>query len=116
VALISAILVWIASYNRGYLWQEGFTRRVMAAIAARSYCLYLVHIPVYFAAHETWYRLYGTAIPSRAQAIVLLGVTGLAVFGVAELNHRLLEQPLRDHGKRLAAQYRARVALLPVPA
>lgn len=114
VALISAILVWIASYDRGYLWQDGFARRVLAAIAARSYCLYLVHIPVYFAAHEIWFRLYGMAAPSRYQAVVLLGLAGLAVFGTAELNHRLLEQPLRNHGKRMAAQYRARPLPQPV--
>jgi peptidoglycan/LPS O-acetylase OafA/YrhL len=113
VAVISAILVWIASYGRGYLWQEGASRRIMASIAARSYCLYLVHIPVYFGAHEIWYRLYGDVNPHRHQAAVLVGLAVLAVFAVAELNHRLLERPLREHGKRLAAEYRNRMALQP---
>jgi peptidoglycan/LPS O-acetylase OafA/YrhL len=111
VALISTILVWIASYDGGYLWQEGLSRRVMEVIAARSYSLYLVHIPVYFAAHELWYRWYGMATPSQVQAIILLSLTALTVIFVAELNHRLLEKPLREHGKRLAADYRARTAL-----
>ncbi len=111
VALISAILVWIASYDGGYLWRQGFTRRVMEAIAARSYSLYLVHIPVYFATHEIWFRLYSLTNPNRHQAIALVGLTLLATAGVAELNHRLLEKPLREHGKHLAAAYRARTAL-----
>lgn len=111
VALISAILVWIASYDRGYLWQQGWPRRVMEVIAARSYSLYLVHIPVYFAAHEIWFRLYGMANPNWHQAIAVVGITLLATACVAELNHRLLETPLREHGKRLAAAYRARTAL-----
>lgn len=111
VALLSAALVWIASYDRGYLWQEGFSRRVMEWIAARSYSLYLVHITVYFAAHEIWFRLYCMANPTRFQEIAMVGLAWLAVFAIAELNHRLLEKPLREHGKRLAANYRARTAL-----
>jgi peptidoglycan/LPS O-acetylase OafA/YrhL len=111
VALICAVLVWIASYDRGFLWQAGWPRRVMAVIAARSYSLYLVHIPVYFAAHEIWFRWYCLATPSLVQAVVLIGLAFLATACVAELNHRLLEKPLREHGKRLAADYRARTAL-----
>jgi len=111
VAIISGILVWIASYDRGFLWQEGRSRRVMEIIAARSYSLYLIHIPVYFAAHEIWFRMYGMARPGRIQAIVLFSAAALALICVAELNHRLLEKPLREHGKRLAAAYRARTAL-----
>ncbi len=111
VALISVILVWVASYGRGYLWQAGFSRRMMEGIAARSYCLYLVHIPVYFAAREVWFRLRGTALPNHLQGLTLIGFAVLAVFAVAEVNHRFLEQPLREYGKRLASDYRARTAL-----
>jgi peptidoglycan/LPS O-acetylase OafA/YrhL len=111
IAVISVVLVWLASYDRGYLWQEGWPRRVMEVIAARSYSLYLVHIPVYFAAHELWYRLHGMVNPSLHQAMGMLLVTGACVAAVAELNHRVLERPLREHGKRLAAAYRARIAL-----
>jgi peptidoglycan/LPS O-acetylase OafA/YrhL len=116
VALVSVILVWLASYDRGYLWQEGLSRRVMVVIAARSYSLYLVHIPVYFAIHEIWFRRHGAAIPSRSQAIVMLIVALPAAFALAELNHRVVERPLRDHGRRLAAQYRARTTLQMEPA
>lgn len=111
VALLSVILVWLASYDGGFLWQEGFSRRVMEVIAARSYSLYLVHIPVYFGAHEIWFRLYGMANPNHRQAVVVVGLALVTVACMAELNHRLLEKPLREHGKRLAADYRARMAL-----
>jgi peptidoglycan/LPS O-acetylase OafA/YrhL len=107
VALISAILVWLASYGRGFLWAEGWSRRVMEAIAARSYSLYLVHIPIYFAAHEIWFRLYSVAEPNRRQGVFIVLITILAVAAVAECNHRFLEKPLREHGRRAAARYRA---------
>ena len=111
IALLSVILVWIASYDRGYLWRDGLARRVMELIAARSYSLYLVHIPVYFAAHEIWFRLFFMQNPTRPQAAAVVALAVFVVFVIAELNHRLLEKPLREHGKRLAARYRARMAM-----
>jgi peptidoglycan/LPS O-acetylase OafA/YrhL len=116
VASISVVLVWLASYGRGYLWQEGWSRRVMEMIAARSYSLYLVHIPIYFAAHEIWYRRYDMVNPTQRQAAAMVVCAVVCVFAVAELNHRLLEKPLREHGKRLAAAYRARATLQPAEA
>jgi peptidoglycan/LPS O-acetylase OafA/YrhL len=108
VAVISVFLVWIGSYNGGYLWQAGYSRRVMEAIAARSYSLYLVHIPVYFGAHEIWYRFHKLAIPTRPQAVAIVVLAALAVACVAELNHRLLERPLRARGRQIAADFQAR--------
>ncbi len=106
VALVSAVLVWVASYDAGYLWREGFSRRMMEAIAARSYSLYLIHIPVYFGVHELWYRLHKTASPNHVQALGIIGSAALGLVAITELNHRLLEKPLRAHGKRVAARFR----------
>jgi peptidoglycan/LPS O-acetylase OafA/YrhL len=108
ITVIVAVLVWLASYDKGLLWQHGPVRQVMQLIAARSYSLYLIHIPVYFAAHEIWYRLYKLATPSYMQAGILV-VSAYAALGLlVEANHRLLEEPLRAHGKQLAANFRAR--------
>jgi len=109
IAVIAAGLVWVASYDRGYLWQPGWPRQIMAYIAARSYSLYLVHIPVYLGAHEVWVRLHGMVVPDgRRQAAMFLACGYAATFVVAEINHRLVERPLREHGKRVAARFRAR--------
>jgi peptidoglycan/LPS O-acetylase OafA/YrhL len=108
IAVISVFLVWLASYGQGYLWPAGRSRRILEFIAARSYSLYLVHIPVYFGAHEVWYRLHKLTVPDHVQAVVLLVATFVTVGLVAEANHRLLEAPLREHGKKLAAAFRNR--------
>ena len=108
IAVISVFLVWVASYNGGYLWQAGYSRRVMEVIAARSYSLYLVHIPVYFGAHEIWYRFHKLSNPTKPQAVVLVVLAALALACVAELNHRLLERPLRARGRQIAAAFQAR--------
>jgi peptidoglycan/LPS O-acetylase OafA/YrhL len=105
ISIIAAVLVWVASYDRGYLWQPGATRRVMEIIAARSYSLYLVHIPVYFAMHEIFVRLHDMATPNHRQAVVILAGGFAGTFLVAELNYRLVERPFRDHGKRVTAPF-----------
>jgi peptidoglycan/LPS O-acetylase OafA/YrhL len=107
VALISAMLVWIASYDRGYLWRPGRSRRVMEVIASRSYSLYLVHIPVYFGMHEMWFRLYSMQNPSRPQALIYLAIMLVPLIALTELNHRLIEKPLRERGRILASRFAA---------
>lgn len=107
IAILTAFLVWIASYNAGYLWRPGLSRTVMEILAARSYSLYLVHIPVYFAMHEIWFRLHGAADPSWRRAALYLALTPFALAVVTEANHRLLERPLRDYGKQVARRFAA---------
>jgi peptidoglycan/LPS O-acetylase OafA/YrhL len=106
VALISVILVWLGSYDRHFLCGPGVVRRCLEIIAARSYSLYLIHIPVYCAMREIWWRLYGGTPPSRLQQVEILTAVTLMLIAVTELNHRLLERPLREHGKRLVARRR----------
>jgi len=103
------LLVWVASYDAGYLWRPGWPRQVMEAVAARSYSIYLVHIPVYFGMHELWFRLYVMVNPTRLQALGYFAVAGLLVAVLAELNYRLLERPLRQHGKQVARFYAQRM-------
>jgi peptidoglycan/LPS O-acetylase OafA/YrhL len=108
IAIVSGILVWIASYGRGYLWRPGWPRRGMEILAARSYSLYLIHIPVYFGMHEAWFRLHHLAIPTHRQTILYFAATLIMLAMVTELNHRLVETPLREYGKGVASRFAAR--------
>jgi peptidoglycan/LPS O-acetylase OafA/YrhL len=81
----------------------------MEILAARSYSIYLVHIPVYFAMHEAFYRLYGPGVPSHRQAVLYFAIAPFLLALVTELNHRLLELPLREHGKQVARGYARRM-------
>jgi peptidoglycan/LPS O-acetylase OafA/YrhL len=109
IAAAAGLLVWVASYGEGFLWRPGWPRRGMEIIAARSYSIYLVHIPVYFAANEAWFRLYKSAVPTHLQAMIYFAAAGLCLALVTELNHRLLERPLREHGKHVASGYARRM-------
>ncbi len=108
IAVISGLLVWVATYDQGYLWHPGWPRQIMEMMAARSYSIYLVHIPVFFGMHEAWYRIYKHAVPTHLQALELFAITPFVLALVTELNHRLLELPLREHGKQVARRYASR--------
>ncbi|KVP40825.1 acyltransferase family protein [Burkholderia ubonensis] len=104
VSIAGSVLVWLASYDRGYLLGEGLVRRVLTWIGARSFALYLAHNPVFWFTRELWTRIQpGTtfdhtyAIPFLATAIPLMLV-------LADLNYRLIESPLRRIGARLASR------------
>ncbi len=109
IAIISGLMVWVASYNAGFLWRPGRSRQVMEIVAARTYSIYLVHIPVYAGMHEAWYRMDKTHPPAGLQIAAYFAIAALLIALFAELNHRLLERPLREHGKRVAQRYALRM-------
>ncbi|SEC04832.1 Peptidoglycan/LPS O-acetylase OafA/YrhL, contains acyltransferase and SGNH-hydrolase domains [Rhizobiales bacterium GAS191] len=107
IALLSAALVLIASYNRDYLWRDGTGKRVMLWIGSRSYGLYLIHIPAFFFTREIWLRLHAAgALPGPEDIWPICLTAGLILVAASELNYRLVEAPLRAHGARLAEGFR----------
>lgn len=104
IALLSAGLVWIASFNEQYTFPVGKLRDFLIWTGSRSYALYLVHPFAYRATREIFFRLYpGQAFDDRFFVrFVVVGV-GLA-FAMAEANYRFLETPLRRRGIRLARE------------
>ena len=102
IAAISAVLVWVASYDRDYLcpkWARGF---VLWA-GSRSYALYVAHVPVFncsaAVAHYVFtpnYHPFTGAGDPYAVAVV-----GPFLVGAGEVTYRCVEQPLRRIGARL---------------
>ena len=106
IAIVAALLVWLASYDAGYICRIPGLAGVLAWLGARSYAIYLIHAPVYRFCFEAWSRhaasvghaLDGTyTFRMLASAIVLVLV-------LADLNFRLLEEPLRRRGVAIAAR------------
>lgn len=100
IALVSAVLVLIASFDRDYLMRDGAIKRALLWVGGRSYGLYLLHVPVMFGVRELWLRLDIQPAHGRgwAMALFALGLTGV----LAELNFVLVEAPLRARGARIA--------------
>ncbi len=103
IALISALMVFIASYDKNYFWPDGLAKQVMLWIGTRSYALYLVHVPAYAFTREIWFRLQppGTVFTDRF-ALRFAYTAAILLVVLAELNYRLIEVPLRRRGARIA--------------
>ncbi len=115
VALTTAALVFLASYDRGYSEPIPPLSRFLAWVGARSYAVYIIHMTAYRMTVEGWtrYSLERGAPLSASDTLPMLLTATVLLFGFAELNYRFVEAPLRDKGKRIAE---ARLARANVPA
>lgn len=108
VALCAGMLVWIASLDRNYVFGTGQMKRLMVYVGSRSYSIYVVHVFAFLATTEILFRL-GAEISAGATLARLAIGFGLT-FGIAELNYRLVEVPLRRRGRTIAAKLAERNA------
>jgi peptidoglycan/LPS O-acetylase OafA/YrhL len=110
LALLCGGMVYVASFDRGYLMAEGWGRRALALVGSRSYSLYLVHMPVFALAREIGYRMWtpGWEHPP-AELAMLLGLAVPMLLVASELSYRAVEVPWRRTGTRLAARIERRV-------
>lgn len=99
IAVLCALLVALASLDRGWVWPAGHSRRWLEALGERAYSLYLVHLLAFGLAREVFFRLQGGQAPeSSLAAIGLVGLGVLLLWGLGELSLRWVEQPARRFG------------------
>lgn len=109
IAVASIILVWIASYDNDYLLSTGPFKRVLTWVGARSYAIYLIHIPAYFFIRETAFRLGIQTSNTDFVHTMALTIAAVALtMTAADVNFRFVEAPLRRHGRSRANSYMAR--------
>lgn len=101
-AVLTGLLVHAASFDRGYIMRSCVARRVLVWIGARSYALYLAHIPSYALAREIMFRLRPPRLDHDAIEYAGLIALGLGfTFVLAELSFRFVELPCRQYGRSL---------------
>lgn len=112
VSLIALALVWIASYDAGYLMAPGRVGGGLVWIGQRSFAIYLIHNPVFWLVRWSYEAAFPgmPAGPAETLPFLLAAAVLLALF--ADLSFRFLETPLRRTGKRVAAS----IAVPAVPA
>ncbi len=108
IALLSAVLVMIASYDQDYLWRDSQVKRVFIWIGSRSYGLYLMHVPLYYVTREIWYRIDGRLPSSRIDDLGILATAAALLLLLSEINFRVIEDPLRARGARIARRFSER--------
>jgi peptidoglycan/LPS O-acetylase OafA/YrhL len=102
IAVLGALLVWVASYNRDYLMPPGRLKHLMVWIGSRSYGIYLIHIPAYLLVREAIFRLQAAGLPSPAgHPVLTLLIAGGLIGLLSELNYRFIEMPMRNRGAAL---------------
>lgn len=105
LAFVSAALVLIASENANLILPIGRARPLLLWVGSRSYAIYLVHDPCYWATREIFQRLDPHAHFSDAFAIPFI-VTAFALIALtSDATYRLVETPLRNLGRNLASRY-----------
>lgn len=110
LTLVCGFLVFVASFGRDYIVPAGPVRGLLVALGARSYAIYLVHLPVFVLTREIWFRLapQGTQFHANYTLRFLLTAAVLLALFV-ELNFRFIEKPLRARGKRIARRMAQRL-------
>lgn len=102
-AVVSAIIVWLCSYQAGYFIRSPLLLRALGWVGDRSYAIYLIHIPAFWVTRELWARLspMGTVFDASFTLPFALSAATLTLV-LAELNYRLVEEPLRQRGAERA--------------
>lgn len=107
VAVVSAVIVWLCSYDSGYFIGDGFLRKVLVWIGERSFAIYLIHPFSFWLTKQFFAWVYpgmgfGGSYTVRFAAV---GVVFLLV--LVEASYRLIEIPFRQRGavraKRMTA-------------
>jgi peptidoglycan/LPS O-acetylase OafA/YrhL len=112
IAILSAGLVWIASYDKNYIMADSLLKRLLVWIGLRSYAIYIIHIPAFYFTHSLWAHLSpaNTDLGDGRHLWQLL-LTGLAMTAIlSDLNYRFIEVPLRNKGAAIARRLREQPA------
>ncbi|HHQ4530631.1 TPA: acyltransferase family protein, partial [Aeromonas hydrophila] len=96
-AVVSGLLVFIASYNRGLFSNDVFFRSVCDYIGSRSYSIYLTHV---VGLSLTRIILgFDLNVISTFETILNCLFFAAITFVMAELSYRFVEMPLRKRGR-----------------
>jgi peptidoglycan/LPS O-acetylase OafA/YrhL len=106
VSIMCLILVWVGSYNAGYLFPSGTYRKVLSYIGSRFFAIYLIHNPVFWATREIWFRIEGPEAQFNSTYTIRFLATAIVLIVVlCEANYRLIKNPLRKRGIDKANKY-----------
>jgi len=104
IAINALILVWLSSYQKGYIYCPAFLSGIGQWLGSRSYALYVVHMFAYHLSTEIWSRVAGEkGVELGPEFTVQMLLTSFAIMLVcSELNYRFVETPLRRRGAEIA--------------
>lgn len=111
IAMTAVIIVWLASYQKGYIYCPGVLSKMLQWFGSRSYALYVIHMFAYHLSTEIWSRVATERGLTLAQGFTteLVATSILIMLVLSELNFRYVETPLRRKGAEIARRKMAGV-------
>ena len=104
VALVSTLLVIIASYNDNLTIRQPLIKKALMWTGSRSYAIYLIHMPAYALTREIWFRISPAGTKFNEDFLLEYSLTAaLLTIILSEINFRFVETPLRKKGAVIAA-------------
>lgn len=103
ITLLSVLLVWMASYNND-LFLPAPLRNLLVWVGARSYAIYLIHVPAFFLTRHIWMNLASDRVADTSFFYSYVLTAALLILVCSELNYRLVEMPLRRYGSGVGAR------------
>jgi peptidoglycan/LPS O-acetylase OafA/YrhL len=112
IALNALVLVWLSSYQKGYVYCPAFLSGIAQWLGSRSYALYVIHMFAYHLSTEIWSRVASDrGVELGPEFTVEMLLTSFAIMLVcSELNYRFVETPLRRRGAEIARRRMAGVS------
>lgn len=105
VVLVGGILVFVASFDMGYLINKGLFRNILVYIGERSYSMYLTHLICISLTRDVYILLYGGLPIDIEESVVLILISFVLIFILSEFSYRFVESSLREKGRRISVDW-----------
>jgi peptidoglycan/LPS O-acetylase OafA/YrhL len=105
VSVISLLMVFVASYDQGFLIAPGLVRSFLVWIGERSFAIYLMHNGVFWLIIGVSRRYFPQPYPAERTTIAFVVAAAVILAIASDLSFRFLETPLRQRGKRVTSDF-----------
>ena len=109
-AALAAVLVWLASCDFDFFAFWPRLKKLLLWAGARSYAIYLIHVPAYFVTRELWSRIFPGRVFGEEHFWLFTFTAISLILLLSECNYRFIEMPLRSHGALIAERFLRRKA------
>lgn len=106
-ALLSGVLVLVASYDRDYLMRPGAIKAVLEWVGSRSYAMYLVHMPAFYLVREAFYVSGLVFANPLLMMVAYLSLAVILIILMSETSYRFVEIYWQRRGQEVVSRLSA---------
>lgn len=102
IAIVAGIIVIIASFNNDSFIPSQRLKPLFIWVGERTYSIYLIHIPAYFAVREIFFRIDPNLTLTPKLIIAHIILAAIIIISLAQFSFKYIETPLRRRGAKIA--------------